>query len=562
MQYPAAVTPAIIFEPDGYRTDGQRLMGRQAAGNGFLRAAVAANAGQPIVGYTPSKASAEVFARTVREIDPSAKAQWLPPGRPDVLARLGHLYMPGPNLGELANQRLRAGPAAWSLTGITHTTASHGAMDAIVDLLAAPVMPWDALICTSNAVLSTVRIVLDAQADYLRWRFGAQVALTEPQLPVIPLGVHCDDFKIDPQRRKTARAALGITDDEVVSLFVGRLSFHAKAHPHAMYAGLQAAAKSTGKKLVLIQCGWFANEAIEKAFREGAASACPDVRCVFTEGRQEASRMDSWAAADLFISLSDNIQETFGLSPLEAMAAGLPVVVTDWDGYKDTVRDGVDGFRIPTWMAPAGTGTALAQAHESGAETYDMYCGLACQHVAVDHQVLAERLTALASDPALRQRLGEAGQRRAREVFDWTVVYGRYQDLWRELDVLRKSASGRVPSTAVPTDAPGRMDPFASFAHYPTHQLQATTIVALRDGASADAYRTLAAHPLFSYAGRVLPRSDVLDRIWPALARGPMDAASLAREAGIPNEAALRLFAVLAKMGLLQLGDAGHDRAG
>ena len=28
------------------------------------------------------------------------------------------------------------------------------------------------------------------------------------------------------------------------------------------------------------------------------------------------------------------------------MAAGLPVVVSDWDGYRDTVRDGVDGFRI------------------------------------------------------------------------------------------------------------------------------------------------------------------------------------------------------------------------
>jgi len=28
------------------------------------------------------------------------------------------------------------------------------------------------------------------------------------------------------------------------------------------------------------------------------------------------------------------------------MAAGLPCVVTDWDGYKDTVRHGEDGFRV------------------------------------------------------------------------------------------------------------------------------------------------------------------------------------------------------------------------
>ena len=28
----------------------------------------------------------------------------------------------------------------------------------------------------------------------------------------------------------------------------------------------------------------------------------------------------------------------------------MPVVVSDWDGYRDSVRDDVDGFRIPTMM--------------------------------------------------------------------------------------------------------------------------------------------------------------------------------------------------------------------
>ena len=55
-----------------------------------------------------------------------------------------------------------------------------------------------------------------------------------------------------------------------------------------------------------------------------------------------------WAAADIFLSLVDNPQETFGLAPVEAMAAGVPVVVSDWDGYRYTVSDGVEGFRIST----------------------------------------------------------------------------------------------------------------------------------------------------------------------------------------------------------------------
>ena len=42
------------------------------------------------------------------------------------------------------------------------------------------------------------------------------------------------------------------------------------------------------------------------------------------------------------------MQESFGLTPIEAMAAGLPRVISDWDGYRDSVNDGEDGFLIRT----------------------------------------------------------------------------------------------------------------------------------------------------------------------------------------------------------------------
>ena len=45
------------------------------------------------------------------------------------------------------------------------------------------------------------------------------------------------------------------------------------------------------------------------------------------------------------------------------MTAGLACVVSDWDGYRDTVVDGETGIRIPTWMPGAGTGAALADAY-------------------------------------------------------------------------------------------------------------------------------------------------------------------------------------------------------
>ena len=53
-------------------------------------------------------------------------------------------------------------------------------------------------------------------------------------------------------------------------------------------------------------------------------------------------------ACDLVLSLVDNIQETFGLSIAEAMAAGRPVVASDWDGYRDLIRNGIDGYLFPS----------------------------------------------------------------------------------------------------------------------------------------------------------------------------------------------------------------------
>lgn len=556
------INAAITFEPDGYLLSGDQLMGRQAAGNAFLRAAVAGRQEQPLWGYTPYRRSAEIFRQLVREIDPSAEARWLPAESFDLLTQLGTLYLPGPGLNAASRLRLRAGPVAYSLCGVTHTTATHNAMDQIAALLTAPVMPWDALICTSQAALYTVKTVLEDESTYLRWRFESALCLTIPQLPVIPLGVHCTDFTFDQEERAFARQALGIAEDEVVVLFVGRLSYHAKAHPHAMYVGLKAAAERTGIKPVLIQCGWFGSDHIEQAFRTGAAQYAPDIRVLFTNGRDPDARRQTWAAGDLFISLSDNIQETFGLTPIEAMAAGLPAVVTDWDGYKDTVRDGVDGFRIPTFMPPK-LGERFAQAYEAGTDNYDYYCGLVCQAVSVDIGVLVDRLSDLIANVSLRQQMGEAGRQRARAVFDWTVVYRQYQQLWMELTSIRLSAQRDFKQQevlmAAPKVASSRADPFRSFGHYPTTLIQPTMRVALVPGVTASQYRTLAAHPLYNYARKSLPRPEIVEQLFAKLGKEDLIIQELVRSLGLNPDAAVLVLAMLAKMGLVRFASTKPD---
>ncbi|MDD5753742.1 MAG: glycosyltransferase family 4 protein [Methylococcales bacterium] len=552
-----SLNAAILFEPDAYLLSEPKLMGRQAAGNSFLRAAVAGRNEQTLYAYTPHQKSAAVFAKLIQTIESTATAQWIPADRLDLLSQIGTLYLPGPGVDAAAKLRLRAGSAAYSLVGVTHTTASHRAMDAITGLLSAPVMPWDALICTSTAVLETVKRLLNAEIETLRWRFGSDIQITLPQLPVIPLGIHCDDFDFTTDNRAAARKAFNIGDDEIVLVFVGRLSFHAKAHPHAMYLAAQEVAKKTGKKITLLQCGWFGNDAIQASFVNGAAHYAPDVRALFVDGRIPDSARYSWAGADIFISLSDNIQETFGITPIEAMAAGLPVIVSDWNGYKDTIRDGVDGFRIPTFMPPPNLGENFAKAHEIEMVNYDIYCGLICQTISMSMVALVEKLTILVENPDLRQKMGHAGKTRAKTQFDWRGIYAQYQTLYAELQTLRHAAqqneTWQTKLNAAPRSAVNRLDPFYSFGHYPTKLIQPQTIVALHVNNALENYAALIKNPLFNYATHVLPSETVVEKIVAKLNTQPLTLNALSQQSEIDLGETVLAVAVLTKMDLVRL---------
>src|SRR5437868_6813503 len=144
-----------------------------------------------------------------------------------------------------------------------------------------PMEHWDAGVCTSRAVHHSVDELLLVQGEFLRHRFGAR-RMPIPLLPIIPLGVHSKDFGLEGER-ETAKRALGIDDDEIVLLYVGRLSFHAKAHHLPMLLAAEEAA--CGHNVVLLQAGWFANEKVEALFRDEGAQFAPSLRRLFVDGR-------------------------------------------------------------------------------------------------------------------------------------------------------------------------------------------------------------------------------------------------------------------------------------
>ena len=541
---------ALHYLPEAFSTAGQKLMGRQSAGVGLLRAIARHSGGGDIGCYTAERSHADAFEATLREDGYSGTTAWVPQAAPQELERFGCLYHPGPGIERLAWRRLQAGEQRYSLCGVTHAIASHEMMSTFSNLLVAPVRSWDAIVCTSRVVRDSVRVLVEEQADYLRTRFGAQ-RFELPQLPLIPLGVHCDDFTAEAGRRSEVRARLGIEESDIAFLYLGRLSLHAKSHPQQMFTALERAEKG-GRRVHLILAGWFAGEAIEHAFREAAAALCPSVRLIDVDGRAPDNQDDAWAAADVFTSLSDNVQESFGLTPLEAMAAGLPCVVSDWNGYRDTVRDGVDGYRIPTVMPGPGAGLDLAQRYDDGVDSFDMYCGHMSQAVAVDGALLAQAYGRLVCDAGLRRTMGEQARSRALAEFDWRVILGRYRALWDELAERRRADPVLAPP--LPARAPDRIDPFTLFATYPTRPLTAASLVELTADSSLALVRRYHELGINRFAAASLPTLEDFGRLFGAIGPRPVEVDELIDTLGpCDRPTLLRGLAWLCKMDLLRV---------
>jgi starch synthase len=193
---------AIYYATDAFDTSRPRLMGRHAAGEGFLRGFVRHGGADRLYCYAASEAEYREFTARTKAHGAVVPTSWIPFTEPQGLREPGCLFYPTVGIDQLAWLRRRHDQQAYSLVGITHTIVTGAVIEVIANWLIAPVQPWDAVICTSRAVREVVDRVIEAQAAYLESRLGP-VRRNLPQLPVIRSGSIATPT---PRRRRCARA--------------------------------------------------------------------------------------------------------------------------------------------------------------------------------------------------------------------------------------------------------------------------------------------------------------------------------------------------------------------
>lgn len=328
--------------------------------------------------------------------------------------------------------------------------------------------PYDALVCTSTAAQKAVSLLLEHVESSFNQAYGTELAYGG-RLAVIPLGVDTERFQ--PRDQAAARAAFQLEAGAFVLLWVGRLSAIDKADLMPLILAFSELVRANPGQALLLVCAGTEHRAERFAAHlhewAGVLGVGPQVR-VLTD-LQDVHGL--YAAADVFVSPVDNLQESFGITPIEAMASGVPQVVSDWNGYRDTVRHGETGFLVPTYgSASDGDLAEDALCSDSPSD----HLALA-QSVAVDVEALQRAIQTLIDHRDLRLTMAAQSRKRAEQVFAWDVVIGQYEALWEEL-------AARCRHTPVPTKPPPRYTrPIytRAFGHYPSRMLSDEDAVVL-----------------------------------------------------------------------------------
>jgi glycosyltransferase involved in cell wall biosynthesis len=216
-------------------------------------------------------------------------------------------------------------------------------------------------------------------------------------------GLDLEKFGVLPATRTDLRALLDLPSDHEVLLYTGRLA----ADKHVLeLMDIFSRVKSFRRATLVICYNFWEQHYLDRC--EARAQELGDVRLICRPSLK--TLVEYYNAADLFVSAAVSVHETFGRSPVEAMACGTPPVVSQYNGFRETVtpetgflvapitnggrkRPDVDGF-VETILTALGDRSALKEKEEAGVRRTERF------EIGATLKALSESLTTVPVPPS------------------------------------------------------------------------------------------------------------------------------------------------------------------
>lgn len=233
---------------------------------------------------------------------------------------------------------------------------------------------------------STARQI--AVCEMVRQDLARHPAFDGTRLSAIHNGVDTALYAPDPERRQQMRTAFGYAERDIVFGIAARL-VEAKGHTFLFDAAARLAGEIPALRILVLGQG-----ALEARLKEQVRQLGLETKVHFAGFRNDMAQCVH--AFDVGVLPSIDC-DTSSFSLKEQMAAGLPVIASDYGGLPEIVTDNVEGLVVPN-------GTV---------------------------EPLAEAMRTLAASRDTRERMGRAGRERVLREFSLETFAARTVEVYR-----------------------------------------------------------------------------------------------------------------------------------
>ena len=218
----------------------------------------------------------------------------------------------------------------------------------------------DAIASTSNCMAEEVRKVLNRP---------------ETEITIVPFGVDVNRFRPEPERTEKDHFLFG-----TVKLLSYNYGIDLLIRAFALFKKRWEAEGSKGKVPRYFICGRGPDRTdFEKLVNDLSLDGDIEISD-YIPNEVLPSVINSFD-----VSCYASVQESFGVSVVESMACGIPVITTETDGFREVSEEGVTGLFV----------------HSR------------------DEKEFADRMWELYNDDTARKLFGENGRKRVLELYDW-----------------------------------------------------------------------------------------------------------------------------------------------